>query len=78
MADSSGIKMREESSLIIDRFSASQNIPSRFIPVTFLLDFTTKKYIYVDEACFNLFGYTAAWMMEYGLGEYLKTWHPAD
>jgi DNA-binding CsgD family transcriptional regulator len=43
-----------------------------------LLDFTTKKYIYVDKACFNLFGYTAAWMMEYGVGEYLKTWHPAD
>ncbi|HET6767746.1 MAG TPA: LuxR C-terminal-related transcriptional regulator [Chitinophagaceae bacterium] len=78
IADSSGKKMQEESSLIIDRFSVSQDIPSRFAPVTFLVDFATKKYIYVDEACFNLFGYTAGWMMEYGLGEYLKTWHPAD
>jgi DNA-binding CsgD family transcriptional regulator len=78
MADSSGKKIQEESSLIIDRFSSSQNIPSGFAPVTFLLDFTTKKYIYVDEACSNLFGYTAGWMMEYGLDEYLKTWHPAD
>jgi hypothetical protein len=60
MADSSGIKMQEGSSMIIEKFTVSQNIPTRCALTTFLVDFATKKYIYVDEACFNLFGYTAA------------------
>jgi DNA-binding CsgD family transcriptional regulator len=78
IADSSGIKMQEGSSSIIEKFTVSQNIPTGCALTTFLVDFATKKYIYVDEACFNLFGYTATWMMESGLGEYLKTWHPVD
>ena len=48
MADSSGVKMREESSHVIERFRGQQQISSPFVPVTFLLDFATKKYIYVD------------------------------
>ncbi|HET9745801.1 MAG TPA: LuxR C-terminal-related transcriptional regulator [Chitinophagaceae bacterium] len=78
MADSSGIKMQEESNLIIDRFSASQNIPSRFGPTTFLVDFATKKYYYVHESCFSIFGYSNTWFKESGLNGFLKKWHPAD
>lgn len=78
MADSSGIKMQEETQLIIERFRASQNIPSRFAPVTFLLDYTTKKYIYVDVACYNLLGYSANYFLEAGLDHYINKWHYED
>jgi DNA-binding CsgD family transcriptional regulator len=78
MADSSGIKMQEETSLIVERFRGSQNIPSRFAPVTFLLDYATRKYIYVDEACFDLLGYNANYFLETGLDNYLNKWHPQD
>ena len=78
IADPSGIKIRQDPNLVIERFSASQNISARFAPVTFLLDFATRKYIHVQESCFNLFGYSKNWFMESGLTEFLKTWHPAD
>ncbi len=78
MADSSGMKMQEESATLIERFRGSQNVPSRFAPVTFLLDYATRKYIYMDEGCFNLTGYTPDYYYESGLDEYLKSWHPAD
>jgi PAS domain-containing protein len=78
MSDSSGIRMREESNCVIERFRNQQQKPSRFAPVTFLLDYTTKKYIYVDEACFDLLGYTANYFLETGLIDYLRKWHPED
>src|SRR5688572_1726141 len=78
MADSSGMKMQEESTILIERFRGSQNVPSRFAPVTFLLDYASRKYIYMDEGCFNLTGYTADYYYESGLDEYLKSWHPCD
>jgi len=78
MSDYSGIKMQEESTQIIDRFRSSQSIPSHFAPVTFLLDFTTGKYIYMDESCLNLTGYEAGYYYQTGLNEFLKTWHPID
>lgn len=70
--------MHEESQIVIERFSAPQPIPSRFAPVTFLLDFTKRKYLYVDESCFDLTGYTASYFLETGLEDYLKLWHPSD
>ena len=78
MTDVSALKMHEEPNLVIERFRTPQNIPSRYAPVAFMLDYTTRKYIYVDEACFNLLGYTASYFLEYGLEDYLKQWHPAD
>jgi DNA-binding CsgD family transcriptional regulator len=78
MADSSGMKMQGESSTIIERFRGAENVPSRFAPVTFLLEYATRKYIYMDEGCFNLTGYTPEYYYESGLDEYLKSWHPAD
>ena len=67
MTDVSALKMHEEPNLVIERFRTPQNIPSRYAPVAFMLDYTTRKYIYVDEACFNLLGYTASYFLEYGL-----------
>jgi DNA-binding CsgD family transcriptional regulator len=53
-------------------------MPSRFAPVIFLVDYTTKKYVYMDEGCFNLLGNTSDYYYQSGLEQYLGTWHPSD
>ncbi|HET9745800.1 MAG TPA: LuxR C-terminal-related transcriptional regulator [Chitinophagaceae bacterium] len=78
MADFSGMKMQEESDQLIAKFSDNHQISSKFAPVIFLLDYTTKQYIYVDDACFTMFGFKASYFLETGLDEYLRKWHPAD
>lgn len=72
------LKMHEGAELIIERFKPPKTIPSGYAPVTFLLDYTTKKYMYVAETCFNVLGYTAEYFIETGLEDYLQKWHPAD
>lgn len=78
MADSSGMKMQEESKHLIERFNCTQPKTSQFAPVTFLIDYATRKYIYMDEGCFNLMGFSSSYYYESGLENYLKSWHPAD
>jgi DNA-binding CsgD family transcriptional regulator len=78
MNDSSGIKMQEESKHLIERFRGDQQKPSRFAPVIFLVDYTTKKYVHMDEGCFNLLGYSPGHYYETGVEDYLKSWHSAD
>jgi hypothetical protein len=63
---------------LIEKFQGGQSFVSRFAPVIYILDYTTKKYLYVDEACFDLFGYTAKQWKEEGIDGYLSKWHPAD
>jgi len=79
VSGSSGIKIsKEESGIIIDRFRSAHDIPSHYAPVTYMLDYTSKKYLYVDETCYNLFGYKASYFMEGGLDNYTSKWHPLD
>ncbi len=70
--------MKEETRLIIERFNVSQKITSRFAPVTYILDYATRKYLFIEESCFNLLGYTAQYFLETGHKEYVSKWHPAD
>lgn len=70
--------LARESTAIIERFQTQQPVPSRFAPVIYLLDYTARKYIYVDEGCFEMFGYTAAQWKEDSIEGYLKKWHPQD
>jgi DNA-binding CsgD family transcriptional regulator len=63
---------------IIRRFQSEQYLSSRYAPVVYMLDYTTNKYIYVDEGCFDLFGYTAKQWVEEGIDGYLSKWHPSD
>ncbi len=79
VSGSSGIKIsKEESGIIIDRFRSAHDTPSHFAPVTYMLDYTSKKYLYVDETCYNLLGYKASYFMEGGLDNYTSKWHPLD
>ena len=78
MADSSGSKMQEETSSLIERFQNNQSMHPHFSPVTYLLDYTTRKYVYVQDTCFNMLGFRAGYFLERGLEEYLSRWHCND
>jgi DNA-binding CsgD family transcriptional regulator len=64
---------------ILQHFQPPKPMCTRFGPLTFLLDYTTRKYLYIEEsACFDVMGYTADFFKEYGLDEFNSKWHPAD
>lgn len=63
---------------IIQRVQRTGAPTSRFAPVAYLVDYSRGQYIYVDEACFDLFGYTAQEFKEGGLQGYIQKWHPQD
>jgi DNA-binding CsgD family transcriptional regulator len=71
-------KLKDEAESIIKHFQPANHNISRFTPTTFLLDYSTKKYIYVTESCFDMFGYTASYFLETGLEEFLSRWHESD
>lgn len=71
-------QLKEKAESIIQRFQPVEQAASRFAPITFFLDYSTKKYLYVSESCFDVFGYTASYFLETGLEEYLSRWHEAD
>jgi DNA-binding CsgD family transcriptional regulator len=77
MANASTLKMHEVSNSIIERYqSAEYNMKGD--GVVFLLDYTTRKYIYVSEACFDIFGYPVKEFVQGDLDWYLSNWHPLD
>ena len=70
--------LKEQANEIVNHFEPRHMGTHRFAPATFLLDFSTKKYLYVEESCFSVLGYTAQWFLETGLEEYISKWHPSD
>jgi len=72
------LQLREDVKSIIERFQEPRSIVSRFAPVTYLLDYATGKYLFIEETCFNLLGYTAAYLLQAGHGEYIRKWHPEE
>jgi DNA-binding CsgD family transcriptional regulator len=70
--------LRQNASSIIDHFSPSKQVTFHFAPTTFLLDYSTKKYIHVDDSCFDMLGYKASYFLETGLEEYIGKWDPDD
>ena len=78
MADASKLKVHHTSVQIIERFKNSLKVSNRYAPVLFLLDYTTKKYLFIDNGVWDLFGYGPEHLYEIGLQGYLNSWHPAD
>jgi DNA-binding CsgD family transcriptional regulator len=77
-ASSAAVHMKKESKLLIEKFHLPSPIQSRFAPVTYLLDYSTSKYLFIEKTCFNLLGYTAAHLLETGHKEYISKWHPVE
>jgi DNA-binding CsgD family transcriptional regulator len=65
-------------SKIVRKLKNTVSITSRFAPVIFLSDYTSGEYIYVDELCFSVLGFSAKYFMEMGVESYLSKWHPED
>jgi PAS domain-containing protein len=63
---------------MIQKLASPGKFASKYAPVVFLSDYTQGKYIYVDEACFSVLGFTAKYFMEGGVDSYLSKWHPID
>jgi DNA-binding CsgD family transcriptional regulator len=63
---------------MVQRLASPEKFASKYAPVVFLSDYTQGKYIYVDEACFSVLGFTAKYFIEGGVDSYLTKWHPAD
>lgn len=76
--NSSTIKMHENSELIIQRYKSPEYNLAAHNGVVFLVEFTTKKYIYISEAIYNIFGYSVKQFKEMSLAEYQSTIHPID
>jgi len=70
--------VKKHSKEIINHFEPRHLGNHRFGPATFLLDYATKKYLYVEESCFNVLGYSAQWFLETGVEDYISKWHPSD
>lgn len=78
MENVSASLIKENVEDIIQHFKLPKSIPSRFAPATFLLDFATRKYLYVENTCFDVLGYTAEYFLETGLDWFSSRWHRAD
>lgn len=71
-------QLHQKGKEIIEHFKSEHLTYAPFAPVVYLLDYTRNQYLYVDDACFNLFGFTPKQWMASGIEGYLKRWHPAD
>ena len=74
----SELKMHKDGDMLIRRFQCRQAAKAPFAPVLYILDYCKRQYIYVDEGCFDMFGYSASHWKEVGIDWYLSNWHPAD
>ena len=78
MKSVSAPQLKHQAKNIIEHFKPSKQITSPFSPTTYILDYCTKKYVYMDESCFDMLGYTASYLLETGVDEYLSKWHSDD
>jgi DNA-binding CsgD family transcriptional regulator len=76
--NSSKIKMHKKFSLVRQWFASSSPSRAPFTPVAYVLDFTQRKYLHVDDSCSSLLGYSAQYFLKEGLERYLEKFHPVD
>jgi DNA-binding CsgD family transcriptional regulator len=67
-----------EAKRLMQELFAGLSVPSHFSHSIYLVDYVTSKYLYVDESCFSIFGYTASHWIDEGLNGYISRLHPLD
>lgn len=70
--------LQEKGNEIIRHFQNEHHFPSGLSPIIYWMDYTTNTCIYADDACFDMFGYTARELTEDGANRYIKHIHPCD
>src|SRR5947209_7562086 len=63
---------------ILEHYQVRGNSISRFAPVVFMVDYTSQKYIYVNEACLDVLGFSPGYFIEGNLEVYNDRIHPLD
>jgi DNA-binding CsgD family transcriptional regulator len=71
-------QLKEQSTYLINHFRPAQQAFYFSNPAFFLLDYSTKEYIYVEANFLNQMGYTDQFFLETGLETYLSKWHQHD
>lgn len=70
--------LTEKAEQIVEHFRPNKLFAAHFAPATFLLDYTSRKYLYIDNGFFSVHGYSTEWFYEAGLEQYLARYHPLD
>jgi DNA-binding CsgD family transcriptional regulator len=70
--------IKNKSSLIISRFQRHSNISTYTSPITFLVDYSTKKYVYMGENCLSMIGRPAEHYYEIGIKGFWEQTDPSD
>ncbi len=78
MRGNPGLELDASTSNLVRKFHEEHSFPSRFAPVVYMVDYTNGTYLYVDEACVSLLGYSAHKIKSEGLATFMQGWHPAD
>lgn len=78
IAGSDSASLQQESHIILERFRQSQWTPVGLAGTVFFVDYTSRKYIYVDANCLLFGGFPDTYFYEEGHEGFLKRTHPAD
>src|SRR5690348_880079 len=63
---------------IIRHFSPEYDLSFALTAVTYVLDYSSRKYLHVQESCQQIMGFPKEWFLATGLEEYISRWHPDD
>lgn len=66
--------LKTETKNLVEHFLQHQPL-SRFASATYVGDFSSQKYLYMEESCFNILGYPAEHFLENGFEASLSKWH---
>lgn len=78
VAGNSPSDIKKKSALVITRFHKQSIIPSYFLPITFLVDYATQKYIYIEKTCFSMIGKPDKYYYKEGIKAFWKQTDPVD
>jgi DNA-binding CsgD family transcriptional regulator len=71
-------ELLKKKEIIVSNFRSAQQIHSKFHPFTYLIDYSTGKYLFVEKTCFDLFGYTKQYLLKIGHSGYFSKIHSKD
>lgn len=78
VASNTASNIKEESKLIIARFKEFAGISNHIAPTTFLVDYSRKKYVYLEDTCLSIIGNPAKYYYKEGLKGFWDQTHPVD
>lgn len=78
MKENPELHINVDSSVIVRKFHDDHKYPARFAPVVYVVDYSNGNYLYVDDSCMDLLGFSSGQIKSGGLETFMKSWHPDD